>query len=130
PAEDDFSIGILRAESNRGAAQLTSSTSYFDRHRAFGNDIDWFTELLLDIPRANSPLYYDVSAFSEELRVTSTSDGPLQWLMGVFYLDRDEDSGQSINPIGVPAPSNPDANVFYSRTPATTRQLAGFFELG
>ena len=128
--DDKFSIGNLRIEYDLGPAQLTSSTSYFDRHRAFGNDIDWFTEMLLGIPRANSPLYYDVTAFSEELRVTSTSEGPLKWLVGLFYLDRDEDSGQSINPVGVPPPSDLNANVFYSRTLTSTKQLAGFFELG
>lgn len=130
PFDDEFSIGNLRVEYDLGGAHLTSSTSYFDRHRAFGNDIDWFTEMLLGIPRASSPLYYDVSAFSEELRLTSTSEGPLRWLVGLFYLDRDEDAGQSINPVGVPMPADPNANVFYSRTLSSTRQLAGFLELG
>jgi iron complex outermembrane receptor protein len=128
--DDKFSIGNLRVEYDLGPAQLTSSTSYFDRHRAFGNDIDWFTELVAGIPRANSPLYYDVTAFSEELRMTSTGSSAFKWLVGLFYLDRDEDSGQSINPAGVPVPSDPNANVFYSRTLASTQQLAGFLELG
>lgn len=130
PFNDKFSIGNLRVEYDLGAAHLTSSTSYFDRHRAFGNDIDWFTEMLFGIPRANSPLYYDMSAFSEELRLTSTSDGPFKWLVGLFYLDRDEDAGQTINAIDVAVPSDPNANAFYSRTLVNTKQLAGFVELG
>jgi iron complex outermembrane recepter protein len=129
PFDDHFSIGNLKLQYDAGFATLTSSTSYFDRRRHFGNDIDWFAEANYGIPRVDSPLTYDISALSEEIRLASSGEDRLNWIVGAFYVDRDDDFLQTVNVRGAPVPSDPVDFFYYSKTHSSTRQLAGFGEL-
>ena len=62
--------------------ELRSVTGYQDGSRRLLNDVDnssfGFTRAQIDI---------DETAFSQELNLISTSDGPLDWVVGAFYLD-------------------------------------------
>ena len=48
--------------------------------------------------RLNSPLYdtTDLQAFSQEIRLASTEEGPFQWVAGVFYQQYDREYGQNL----------------------------------
>ncbi|WP_165793823.1 TonB-dependent receptor [Hyphococcus luteus] len=129
PFEDEVKIANLKINYDFGFATLTSATSYFDRSRFFQNDIDYFTEAL-GIARVVSPLLYEGETISQEVRLASSGDGPFSWLIGGFYLDRSDDFLQIINPLGVPASSDPAANLFYLHRASDIEQLAGFIELG
>jgi outer membrane receptor protein involved in Fe transport len=65
-----------------GFAQLTSSTGYMD---APNRQFNWGTSpfgvgILFDVPN---------EAFTQEIRLVSKQEGPLQWLGGVYYHDAD-----------------------------------------
>ena len=38
----------------------------------------------------------ELKAFSQELRLASTGEGPFQWLVGAFYQDVDREYGQNL----------------------------------
>lgn len=128
PFEDRYGIVNLKIDLDLGFATLTSSTSYFDRRRYFENDIDYFLGSL-GAPSGFSPLTYDVTSKTQELRLASTGAGPLRWLVGGFYLDRDEQFNQTINFRALPPPANRGDNVFFEDTRTTTEQYAAFGEL-
>lgn len=64
---------------------------------------------------------------SQELRLTSTTDGPLDWLVGVFYYANDSESlNRSLSPVTLAA-----RNTFaFGRTRNETRSVAVFASLG
>lgn len=64
-----------------GAATFTSITNYQSMHVPRTIDLD-FTQLSL-LEAAIDP--EDAEIFTQELRVTSDSDGPFHWLFGGFY---------------------------------------------
>jgi iron complex outermembrane receptor protein len=128
PFTDRYGIVNLRAEYDFGPAILTSSTSYFDRKREFANDIDYFVEALTGVPRSTSLLEYGSKSFSEELRLASNGDGAFKWVVGAFYIDRDEAFAQTINFFGIPIPTATADSLFTGTTTSQTRQLAGFGE--
>ncbi|QIB64600.1 TonB-dependent receptor [Kineobactrum salinum] len=129
PFRDRLGTVNLTLNLDMDFATLTSSTSYFDRSRYFENDIDYFLELGFGLPRGESQLDYDAETISQELRLTSNGDGALQWLVGGFYLDREDDFRQTINPLGTGSVPTPGLNLYYSETLADIEQLAGFTEV-
>jgi iron complex outermembrane recepter protein len=130
PFEDEYKIANLDVTYEFDFASLTSSTSFFDRRRYLENDIDYFLEAVAGIPRGYSPLLYEASTFSQEVRLASSGSGPWSWIVGAFYLDRSEDFSQTINVSGAPVPDDPAANLFYLDRFSDVTQLAGFAEVG
>ncbi|QIG79386.1 TonB-dependent receptor [Stakelama tenebrarum] len=128
PYTDRFGVVNLAVDADLGFAHLTSSTSYFDRKRVFENDIDYFLEALAGIPRGLSLYRYTAQSFTQEVRLASQASGPLQWLVGGYFVSRDEDYFQTINIRGAPPASAPEANLFYATTDGEVRQIAGFGE--
>jgi iron complex outermembrane receptor protein len=59
---------------------IVSLTSYTDTDSMRYTDVDLREEFILD--NLND---HDMETFTQELRVTSTHDGPLQWSAGAFY---------------------------------------------
>ena len=59
---------------------ITSLTSYTDTESVRYTDLDIREEFLLDLERPE-----DMKVFTQELRFTSTGDGPLQWIAGLYY---------------------------------------------
>ena len=59
---------------------VTSVTSFTDTDSTRYSDLDIREEYLLDLIRPE-----DMTVFTQELRFTSTGDGPLQWLGGAYY---------------------------------------------
>ena len=81
-----------------GGDELTSVTSYINRDILVSRDASALTHSVsvdlgldldvLDIP-SNLRDTTDLKTFTQELRVSSTGSGPLQWLLGAFYSDID-----------------------------------------
>jgi iron complex outermembrane recepter protein len=74
--------GSIQADWQVGALSLTSITSYRELKNEFLTDID-FTSA--DI--ANETREQDVESFTQEFRIASDFDGPVNFLLGGFYFD-------------------------------------------
>ncbi|MDB5458082.1 MAG: TonB-dependent receptor, partial [Caulobacter sp.] len=81
PFHDTKSSGVsLRAHAESDAVDLVSITAYERLHRKEYNDWD-------ASPYAYAGTYFDTDAkvFSQEVRASSNTEGPLQWLLGGYY---------------------------------------------
>lgn len=81
PFHDTDSSGVsLRAHGGNDAVDVVSITSYERLHRKEYNDWDASAY-------AYAGTYFDTDAkvFSQEVRASSKSEGPLQWLVGAYY---------------------------------------------
>jgi iron complex outermembrane receptor protein len=126
PFVDRYSLAGLKINYDFGPAKLTSVTSYYDRRRFLQNDIDYFTGFL-GLPQAYSPLTYTARTVTQELRLASTGAGPLSWLIGSYFEDRDETALQSASAAGEPVPPPADQLVNINRS-TRNRQYALFGE--
>jgi iron complex outermembrane recepter protein len=103
---DDFLLADLRMEFAVGERLgLTSVSSYTDREVEVLRDASQLTgSVTIDLggtaaqARLDSPLYdvTELKVFSQELRLASTEEGPLQWLVGAFYQQVDREYGQNL----------------------------------
>jgi outer membrane receptor protein involved in Fe transport len=99
PYHDYFRLASLKIEYNVGFASLTSATSIFSRQVLQSTDstealqnINNLTQLVNGsyVPDFIQNLYVEVDTtrqLSEELRLTSTTSGPLQWVGGLYFAD-------------------------------------------
>jgi len=94
--KDETLIADLTASYDFGPAELTSVTSYINRDILVSRDASALThsvsvDLGLPIQATDIPSNLrdttDLKTLTQELRVTSTGDGPFQWLVGGFYSD-------------------------------------------
>jgi iron complex outermembrane receptor protein len=104
---DEFFMGDLKLDFGfAGEIGLTSVTSYIDRQVEVVRDASQLTgsvsvdfgvatpaEVRLDSPLIDTT---DLQVFSQELRIASTGEGPLQWLAGAFYQQVDREYGQNL----------------------------------
>ncbi len=102
---DETLIGDLTAEWDLGAVSLTSVSSYTDRDILVSRDASALTHSVsLDL--GFDPTSFDLpsnlrdstayESFSQEVRLSSNTDGPLQWLVGAFYSDTDRSYNQRL----------------------------------
>jgi iron complex outermembrane receptor protein len=96
--------GTLELTLELDSMDLVSLTSYTDTESDRYTDIDIREEYLLDFFR---PERMDV--FTQEIRLASTHDGPLQWLVGGYY-SLFEEKMRSFN-IWYDAGLNPDGTI-------------------
>jgi iron complex outermembrane receptor protein len=101
PYHDYFRLASLKVEYAFDFATLTSATSYFNREVMQSTDstealqnINNLTHLVNGNYVANfiQNLYVEVdptNQISEELRLTSSSSGPLQWVGGLYFAKLD-----------------------------------------
>ena len=108
----DFS---LKADYDAGVATFTSITAYSKLESFLDEDLDWTAADVLGAVQT-----VDNRAISQEFRLTSSDDGALRWLGGVYYLgvDRDLDTQVTLSPasapIPLPATSSTDDNASYA----------------
>jgi iron complex outermembrane receptor protein len=101
PYSDRFTLGALKLTYSFGAFDATSTTSRWIRdselHQDGAEEFQW----AFSVPGAIMPFYVSQGGFgaatptpveydnssqtSEELRLTSTGNGPFKWLAGFFY---------------------------------------------
>jgi outer membrane receptor protein involved in Fe transport len=95
-------MSSLEIEMDLGFATLTSSTSYYDHS---GDSVSentgfyaqaGFLAFYYNFPRpmATASRTYENSAFVQELRLTSNTDGNVDYVVGAFYADQDLSSTQ------------------------------------
>jgi outer membrane receptor protein involved in Fe transport len=96
--EDETLIADLTASIGLGAVDLTSVTSYTNRDILVSRDASALTHSVsIDLGLApavtaipsNLRDTTDVESWTQEVRLSSNGDGPLQWLIGGFYSDTD-----------------------------------------
>jgi len=95
---------------------MSSITSYTDTESRRQSELDLDPEYVLDLFRPE-----DLKAFTQEIRLTSTGTGPLQWQLGGYFLDSSRDLDSVLNIRGgycfldpgvcVPPPGPNDANI-------------------
>ncbi|HMK86885.1 MAG TPA: TonB-dependent receptor, partial [Steroidobacteraceae bacterium] len=131
PINDKSEVFALTVVANLQFAQLTSATSYFERVAEQVQDASESIYLSNGGP-AGPPFvpipYYEWDPshqISQEIRLASTGNGPLQWVAGGFYsLLTSAWNEQSSNPtIGA---YNPDDVYFQSNNPYHLKQWALF----
>ena len=89
---DLLTIGVF-VEYDLGFATLNSNTGYKDHDYYYSEDYDGTSLNINNFQFEQSGQY-----FQQELRLTSTGDGPLNWYTGVSYYDEDLDA--EFNAIG------------------------------
>jgi iron complex outermembrane receptor protein len=131
--DDDIQIFGLTVEANVGFADLTSATSYFQRHNHQAQDASeslyYSSQTLVPPPPLDANLYHEVDPshqFSQELRLTSHDVGALHWVAGAFYSSLKSVWNEiSNNPLSA-TPQTPDGSYFTSWNPYWVRQTALF----
>ena len=102
--KDKTILGDLTASYDFGGVELTSVSSYIDRDILVSRDASALTGSVsvdLGFPGevalpSNLRDTTDLKSFTQELRLSSTGDGPLQWLVGGFYSDVDREYAQRL----------------------------------
>lgn len=121
---DRFALGTLAIDYDLDFANLVSVSSYYDRRTRARQDAS-SSFLTLGVP--NITVVQDLTApsevFSQEIRLVSSGDGPLKWLIGGYYSNEKYSEIGAINhPVFGPL-FNATANYKY-------KTLAGFAEIG
>jgi iron complex outermembrane receptor protein len=92
--KDETLLADLNVQADVGAMTLTSVTSYINREILVSRDASALTGSVsvdLGFPAAavllpsNLRDSTDLEQFTQEVRLASNSEGPLQWLVGAFY---------------------------------------------
>jgi iron complex outermembrane receptor protein len=95
---DNTFLADLTASAALGGVDLTSVTTYIDREILVSRDASALTGSVsvdLAFPTAGVLLpsnlvdTTDLKTWSQEVRLSSSGDGPFQWLIGAFYSDVD-----------------------------------------
>jgi iron complex outermembrane receptor protein len=103
--EDETTIADLTVDWNLGPVELISVSSYTDRDILVSRDASALThsvslDLGLALGATNIPSNLrdttQYESFTQELRLSSTGEGPLQWLVGAFYADTTRDYAQRL----------------------------------
>ena len=135
PRHERETVGVsLELTYDFGGFAVTSLTSYTDTESDRQTDLDISQEFVLDLVRP-----WPVEVWTQELRFTSTSDSPLQWQAGAYYLDYQRDyEADLLVPYGFcffldpSCNPNPDDPIPFPRIdedpPGDTVVLAGQFE--
>lgn len=137
--DDEMQIYNLTLNYDMGGAEFVSSTSYFDRSIINRRSLDLLFELAL--PPGITPHELvdstDLEVFTQEFRVASTTDGPVQWTTGL-YMDKKDTLYLNTFPVpgadevlGVPSEAfgAPADHLFYGFDDLTVKTWAVFGEV-
>lgn len=144
--EDDFLLGDLTIEYDFGDLALTSISTFQDRDVKVVRDATALTGSITggsiglpeDVYTLDAPLIdiTDVKSFTQEIRLASTGEGPISWVIGAFYSDVQRDYSQALPVIGfedltgiaTAGPAAPRDTLYYSTVPYDQTQYAFFGE--
>lgn len=82
----------FHADVDLGWAGVTSITSYRENDNLNIQDADFNTLNLLEVP-----FEAEFETFTQELRLTSQTDGPLQWMVGGYFFTEKVESLRQLN---------------------------------
>ncbi len=143
---DELTIADLTMQYERENVAFTSISTYTDRNVLVLRDATALTASITGgsiglapaVYTLDAPLYdtTDVKSFTQEFRVTSKGEGPLQWLAGVFYSNVDRNYAQDLIVTGFSARSGipsasvvaPTDHLYFSIVPYNQVQYAVFGE--
>ena len=74
-----------------GFANLTSITAYRESSQAVNGDVDFSS-----LPLLTNGIYDDFETFTQEFRLTSNTNGPLQWMIGAWYQDESVEHDRNV----------------------------------
>lgn len=103
PSSREIDLTSLEADIDLGFATLTSSTSHYvhegdgtSENTGFYAQLGWLAAFYYNYPRpmASARRDYDDESFIQELRLVSSTNGALDYLVGVYYQDQTIKSGQ------------------------------------
>jgi outer membrane receptor protein involved in Fe transport len=142
PIYDEFRLYGLTVTYDLSFAQFTSATGYYTREENQTQDDSEALYSVVGEFGTSIPTFYDIPfnetdstrQFSEELRLASTGDGPLQWIGGIFF-SRFESTFNEFNAsvplafisVGGPA-ANPTGLIYQAHNPYQIKQYAAFGE--
>jgi iron complex outermembrane receptor protein len=122
PSSDEFYIPSLTVEYDAGPLTITSTTSFFKRDQSAFNDYTAFEHSLyygsyLSSVGDSTDAYQfnEQENFTQELRVQSNGNGPLNWIVGFFYTKNFQEARQyndiSTVPVSFPTAGCPASPV-------------------
>lgn len=94
--------GSLQADWNIGSLTVTSITAYRELENFQNQDVDFTSARVVSEIRNQK-----VDTFTQELRIASDFDGPLNFLLGGFYFDESITQDSSLT-------TGPDARTFFA----------------
>jgi iron complex outermembrane receptor protein len=101
PYSDTFKLYTLPIKYDFGSVEIQSISAYYDRNTDLNQDTSEigqdFLEALIGVPGVSYVAAGPLTSYetdhttqkSEELRLSSTGSGPLQWVIGGFYENYD-----------------------------------------
>ena len=149
PFESSLDLAALEVTADLGFATLTSATSLYEvetetRVDASGIYEDAFAYFYFYYPRISTISDYVASdeSFVQEIRLTSSGENKIDWIVGGFYLDQDlqfnttqsmpgfeewfEAAGLQAY-FGVPSPITTPPNLVYEQARTTTFEEKALF---
>ena len=132
---DDFDLYSARISYDFGLVEVTSITGFFERDREIETlDIGTSVGLQPFFPTINPTSFgsntFAEDMFSEELRIVSSFDGPVNFTAGAFYRDREIALDRRVVIPELPAVSAPPSDVgLQNLTNNESSQISGFAEL-
>ena len=134
--EDDTIIADVTGTLTWGNVDITSITSFTDREILVSRDASALTHSVSEdfgldpavnaIP-SNLRDTTELTQFTQEYRISSNGEGPLNWVAGVFYSDTERDYAQRLPTPGFDAFF--DASGFSASIGATSADVANGFPL-
>ena len=87
----EISWTTLLARFDLGFAELTSSTGFVDTPKKETNSED-----IRSLGRKSGVVLFNqpTESFTQQFRLVSTTESPLQWIAGAFYMDAESASGR------------------------------------
>jgi len=102
PLNDKTDLASLDISIDAGFATVSSTTSFTNQHDHGTSDLTGLIEELNPIlyggyPRVTSPIFtHDgIRTWTEELRLTSKDNGPLEWVAGAWYSYQFAENGSA-----------------------------------
>jgi iron complex outermembrane receptor protein len=158
PYYDSFKLASLTVKYNFDFAELTSATSYWKRESVQSQDSTEGVQNVFNLTTFIPNVFYEFDPsdqIGEELRMTSSNPGPLQWVAGLFVTDLHSGyatvnqnpafstalacavpysggscpPGQTYSPTNGGPSANPNGILYNVNNPNVTKQQAIFGEL-
>jgi iron complex outermembrane receptor protein len=144
--KDEFFLGDLTLQYDWDGLRLTSISSYTHRDVLVYRDATALTGSITGGTIGLPPSVYTLDAplidttkvkgFTQEVRLSTTGAGRLQWVAGAFYADGDRDYAQDLPVIGFTAATGiptqgvvaPTDHLYFSTVPYKQQQIAAFGE--
>jgi len=142
PFFDEFRLYGLTVNYDLAFAQLTSATAYYSRGESQTSDVSEALRSVVGLFGVSIPTFYPIPfnetdstrQWSEELRLSSTGSGPLQWIGGLYFANFESifteyNASVPLAFISVGgAAANPTGIIYQAHNPYHVKSYAAFGE--